>query len=182
MVELRMMDTIDPAIEQRIVTRERLRILSIACYIRGAVIVGFSSLFLIYVVILIGITFVPDSAWENHPKQSAASVHSTPDATASPAPATSPHWQKTSEPPPKFIFRIMAGVLGCVVLLGWIFGGLTAYAGWCIEKRRAKPLIYAMGGLNCLFIPYGTLLGLCIFVVLSSAAGRLEFQAGAGTR
>jgi hypothetical protein len=174
------MDTIDPALEQRIVTRERLRILSIGCYIHGGMIAMLASFGLIYVAILIGITFVPDSAWENHPKQSGTSAHLTPDTTASPAPINSPERQQASDAPPKFLFRIMAGIMGCFVLLGWALGGLTASAGWCIEKRRAKPLIYLMAGFSCLFIPYGTLLGVGIFVVLSSAAGQLEFQTGGG--
>src|ERR1700760_4047522 len=105
-----MMDTIDPALEQRIVTRERLRILSIGCYIHGGMVAMFASLGLIYVVALIGITFIPDSAWENHPQQSGTSAHPPPDPVASPAPIHSPDRQQTSDAPPKFVFRIMAGI------------------------------------------------------------------------
>jgi hypothetical protein len=42
--------------EQLIIVRERLRLLSIACYIRGGIIAAFSSFFLLYVVFMFGIT------------------------------------------------------------------------------------------------------------------------------
>ena len=49
--------------EQLIVVRERLRILSLACHIRGDIIVAPSSFFLTYVIFIFGIMQVPDSAW-----------------------------------------------------------------------------------------------------------------------
>jgi hypothetical protein len=69
----------------------------------------------------------------------------------------------------------MAGVMGGVMLLGWIFGGLTAYAGRCIQKRRRRIFIYVIAALNCLFIPYGTLLGVCTFLVFGTSAAIGEF-------
>jgi hypothetical protein len=52
--------------QQQIIVRERLRLLSIACYIRGGITAAFSSLFLIYVIFLFGITLVP-ARLRNHP-------------------------------------------------------------------------------------------------------------------
>ncbi len=72
-------------------------------------------------------------------------------------------------------FRVMAGVMGGLMLVGWIVGGLTAYAGRCIQKRRRKTLIYVMAAANCLFIPYGILLGIFTFIVLGSPAAIEEF-------
>ena len=156
------------ASEQQIIVRERLRLLSIGCYIRGGIIAAFSSFFLIYVAFFVGMTFIPDSAWtDNSTKSSPAPSGYS--ATPSPTPAAKP------QPPPKALFRILGAVMGCFVLAGWTLGGLTAYAGWCIHKRKHKALIYVMAGFNCLFVPYGTLLGICLILVMSSPAGRLEF-------
>jgi hypothetical protein len=58
----------------------------------------------------------------------------------------------------------------------WTLGALTAYAGRSIQKRRRKLFVYVMAALNCLFIPYGTLLGVFTFIVLSSAAASPEFE------
>jgi MFS family permease len=73
-------------------------------------------------------------------------------------------------------FRIIAGVFCGAVLVVWMLGAPTAYAGRCIQKRRRKLFVYVMAALNCLFIPYGTLLGMFTFVVLSSAAPSWEFE------
>jgi hypothetical protein len=62
-----------------------------------------------------------------------------------------------------------------LVLAGWAIGGLTAYAGWCIQRRRHRGLIYTMSALNCVFLPYGTLFGVAAIIVLSSPAAKLEF-------
>jgi len=70
----------------------------------------------------------------------------------------------------------MAAIFGMFVLAGWTLGALTAYTGWSIHKRRHKVLIYIVAGLNCFFIPYGTLLGIAIIIVMSSPGARVEFQ------
>ena len=70
----------------------------------------------------------------------------------------------------------MAGVMSGMMLLGWTFGVLTLYAGRCVQKRRNKTLIYIMAALNCMFIPYGTLLGVFTFIVLASPAAIQEFS------
>jgi hypothetical protein len=70
----------------------------------------------------------------------------------------------------------MAGVMGGMLLLSWIFGGLTAYAGRCIQKRKRKIFIYVMAALNCVFIPYGTLLSVCTILVFGAPAAVEEFK------
>ena len=164
------MDASLPVAEEgRIIARERLRLLEIGYYIRGGITFAFSGFFLLYVVILIGLSFVPDDAWASKP----APVSSpTPGSIGAPAHSPSP----VAQAPPKALFRIMAGVLGLFMMLGWTFAALSAYAGWCIRKRQRKILVYVMAGLNCVFIPYGTLLGVMTFLAIGSPAGQLEFQ------
>ena len=156
--------------EQRIIVRERLRLLSIACYVRGGIIAAFSSFFLIYVIFMFGITMVPDSAWADGSNSKASATPGLHTWSASPTPTPAP------QGPPKAVFRIIAGIFGFFLLLGWTIGGLTAYAGWCIHQRRRKVLVYIAAGLNCFFIPYGTLLGIATLLVMSSAGAQLEFQ------
>ena len=158
--------------EQRIITGERLRLLSIAAYIRGGMIAVFSSFFLIYVVFLVGMTLVPDSAWTNNPPASSSTSRSAVASDATPPPTAG---AAANQAPPKIIFRIMAAVFGLCVLVGWTVGGLTAYAGRCIHKRRRKVLIYVAAAINCMFLPYGTLFGIAAILVLSSPAAQREF-------
>jgi len=67
-------------------------------------------------------------------------------------------------------------VIGVIILLGWTFGALTIYAGRCVQKRKHRVLIYVMAGLNCVLIPWGTLLGIATFVLLQSPAGHEAFR------
>lgn len=63
-----------------------------------------------------------------------------------------------------FFFSALGG-LGA--LFGWIFAGLTIYAGRCIAMRKHKLFTLIMGGFNCLSFPYGTILGVASFMVLT---------------
>lgn len=79
------------------------------------------------------------------------------------------------------MFRIFATVVGVIILLGWTFGALTIWAGRCVQKRQHRPFIYVMAGLNCPFLPWGTLLGIATFILMQSPAGRREFDLLADT-
>lgn len=160
--------------EQRIVVRERLRLLTIAAYIRGGIIAAFSCFFLIYVLMFALMGAIPDSAWQTNNAAAHRSSANSGDLLASPSPTP----QVVNPGPPKFLFGIMAAFFGLLVLLGWTIGGLTAYAGWCIHRRRRKLLVLIVSGFNCIFIPYGTLFGVATILVLSSPAGKAEFEAG----
>jgi hypothetical protein len=154
--------------EAGIIARERLRILTIGFYVRGGTMAAFGCFFLIYVAMFTGFSFIPELAWNQPPA-----------ATASPipfvSPTTTPH-SANQGAPPVILFRIMAGVFAAVTLVVWTIGGLTAYAGRCIQKRRKKLLIYLMAALNCIFVPYGTLLGVFTFIILGSPAAAREFE------
>jgi hypothetical protein len=154
--------------EATIVTRERLRFLAIGYYVRGGVIVAFSSFLLIYVVMLSAFSFIPASNWNPPPTPAPSSS-----TFVWPKPAPPP---SHSEGPPVIIFRIIAGVMSGIMVLGWTFGALTLYAGRCLQKRKRKTLIYVTAALNCIFIPYGTLLGVFTFIILGSPAAIQEFS------
>jgi hypothetical protein len=78
------------------------------------------------------------------------------------------------------MFRIFAAVIGVIILLGWTFGALTTYAGCCVQKRTHRLFILIMAGLNCVLIPWGTLLGVATFTILQSPAGQREFRLPGG--
>src|SRR5262249_14692199 len=119
--------TVSASDELRIVARERLNILAIGFYVRGGIMLVFSCFFLLYVVMLLSFSFIPASAWDQPHRATASSSASV---SATPAPA--PHVPANSGAPPVMFFRIMAGVMGGFVLLGWTAGALTIYSGNCI--------------------------------------------------
>jgi hypothetical protein len=153
--------------EEQIIARERLRLLAIGFYVKGAVGAIFVSFLLFHFVFLLGFSFMPESAW-NPPLKPATTAQSL---SVFPSPSPPP----VNQGPPVIMFRIFAGVIGIIILLGWTFGGLTIYAGRCVQKRTHRLFIYVMAALNCPLIPWGTLLGVATFYVMQSPAGRREF-------
>ena len=163
--------------EARIIVRERLKILAIGFYIRGAMVAFFSLFFFIYAGFFLAVSFVPASAWNQPPRHAALPAGSAaPAVTPTPSPSSITTASPRAEGPPVVIFRIIGSIMGGVVLLMLALACLTAYAGRCIQKRKSKILIYIMAGFNCLFIPYGTLLGVFTFIVMSSPPALREFD------
>jgi hypothetical protein len=162
------MESVPNQSEAIIITRERLRFLAIGYYVRGGVIIFFSSFLLFYVIMFSAFSFIPESKWNPSPTPT-PSVSTFSWATPRPHPSN-------SETPPVIVFRIIAGVMSGIMLLGWTFGALTLYAGRSIQKRRHKALIYVMAAFNCMFIPYGTLLGVFTFTILGSPTAIQEFS------
>jgi len=137
---------------QTAVTEERLRLLSLGFYISGAIGAVLVSFLLIHLAMFAGFSFMPESAWhtgKGHP-----------------------------DAPPVMLFRILAAILGGIILVGWTLGGLTGYAGRCIARRENRTFILIMSAINCIWIPYGTLLGVASFSLLSTPAAKDAFKTG----
>ena len=54
--------------EEQIIVRERLRLLAIGFYVKGAVGAIFVSFLLFHFVFMLGFSFMPESAWNPPPK------------------------------------------------------------------------------------------------------------------
>ena len=154
-------------VEEQIIMRERLRLLALGYYVKGAVGAVFISFFLLHFCLFLGMSFIPESSW-NAPSKSVTTVQSS---SVLPSPPPGP----ANQGPPVIVFRILAAVIGVIILVGWTFGALTIYAGRCVQKRQHRVLIYVMAGLNCALIPWGTLLGIATFMLLQSPACQEAF-------
>lgn len=83
-----------------------------------------------------------------------------------------------------------AGVVGWIItavgtaalLGGWLYGGLTLYAGRCLQLRKHRTFIMVMSAINCLQVPLGTLLGGFTIKVLLSPAVIQSFNAPGASR
>jgi len=153
--------------ERQIIALDRLRLLSIAYYISGAIGAVFVSFLLIHFFVLLGFSFVSDSQWDAPAQTPRSAQH----ASASPLPDPSPTSSGAQAPP-----VIIAGVIGLIIICGWILGALTAYAGHCIKKRKHKLFIYIMAGINCVWISYGTVLGVATILLFQWPEVQAEFK------
>ena len=84
------------------------------------------------------------------------------------------------EAPPPFDPRligwvfVLIGGLGCAT--GLVLAGYMAYAGRCLAQRRRYLLCMVVAGIACIFMPFGTALGVFTLVVLSRPAVKAAFE------
>jgi hypothetical protein len=155
--------------EARIVARERLRILAWGYYIYGGFTALMMSFFLVPVLFMVmAMSAIPASQWNKPTPTPSPSAYSF----ASPAPQPTP----ASEPPPKFFFAVFAAFFSAIVLGNLTVSALTICAGHCIQRRKHKMFLYVVAIINCLFIPYGTLLGVFTILLLGMPEAAAEFK------
>jgi len=73
---------------------------------------------------------------------------------------------KGNNPPPAFLgwfFIIFAGVF---ILAGWTFAAFVLAAGRFLAKRKHYMFCLVMGGVECMFMPFGTVLGIFTIIFL----------------
>jgi hypothetical protein len=157
--------------ERQLIATDRLRLLSLAYYISGAIGAVLVSFLLLHFFLFLGFSFIPASQWATPARNPMTAPYTSP----SPAPTASQS-SDTAQGPPAIIFRIAAGVIGLIIICGWTLGALTAYAGHCIKKRKHKLFIYVMAGFNCIWIPYGTVLGIATILLFQWPEVQAEFK------
>jgi hypothetical protein len=79
------------------------------------------------------------------------------------------------QPPPVFMAWIFIAI-GCVfILLGWTFAAFVVAAGRFLARRKHYTFCLAMAGVECLFMPFGTVLGVFSVIVLCRESVRELF-------
>ena len=78
--------------------------------------------------------------------------------------------------PPTLIGWFFVIFSGIFILTGWIFAGFVIAAGRSLARRRRYLFCLVMAGVACLFVPFGTVLGVFTILVLSRASVKEGFQ------
>jgi hypothetical protein len=85
--------------------------------------------------------------------------------------------QPSNSPGDPRVFGLFFAAIGSVFLvLGLTFAFLTFFAGRSIRDRRRRVFCQIMGGLNCLQVPFGTVMGVCTIMVLNRPEVKLLFE------
>ncbi len=85
------------------------------------------------------------------------------------------------QPPPGLrlglglMFTIIPALL---ILTGWAIAALTARAGSCLRTRKSHTFCLVMAGILCMFMPFGTVLGVLTLIVLLKPEVKLLFEGG----
>jgi len=61
---------------------------------------------------------------------------------------------------------IFVVIAGSMILFGWTFAICVIYAGRCIAKKKKYMFCLVMGGIQCMFFPFGTALGIFTIILL----------------
>lgn len=70
-------------------------------------------------------------------------------------------------PPPALFGFLFAGIGIGLVLLGWATAACTAISGRMIARRRHRMFSFVVAAILCMFVPFGTVLGVFTIIVLS---------------
>jgi hypothetical protein len=81
------------------------------------------------------------------------------------------------EPPPPWFGWIFVIVAAVFITLGWIFAGFVLAAGRFLARRKRYLFCLVMAGVECLFMPFGTVLGVFTIVVLLRESVKQLFTA-----
>lgn len=69
------------------------------------------------------------------------------------------------------MLRVMGGlfvaIAAMIMLTGLTMAALSAYSGRCLSLRRKYTFSLVMAGVLCLFMPFGTILGVFTIIVLT---------------
>ncbi len=80
-----------------------------------------------------------------------------------------------SPPAPGFAGWLFMGLGAMFVFGAWIFALLNWLSSQRLQDRNGLTLIYATSGLNCLWMPIGTALGVFTFIVITRPSVRNLF-------
>ncbi len=145
--------------------REHLRLLSVFHYVVGGIGYLFSLIPVIHLVMGIFFLFMPEEAF--HPAPSPAAGSETAESSTVPRP---------DELFPVKLFGLMFTLIPAVIILsGFIFSTLVVVAGKRLAAHRSHTYCLVMAGVECVFMPFGTVLGVFTILTLLKPEARQLF-------
>jgi hypothetical protein len=115
---------------------EHLRLLSVFHYVCAGLMALFACFPIIHLILGLVMIFNPQAM--------------------GPSPGQPPAWLG-------LFFVVFASV---IILLGWTIAICLAYAGRCLAQRKHYIFCLVMAAIACLFMPFGTILGIFTIIVL----------------
>jgi len=84
------------------------------------------------------------------------------------------HVTSNGGPPPAFIGWIFVIIAASFIIVGWIIAALILTTGRFLARRKHYQFCLVMAGVECLFMPFGTILGVfTIFVLVRESTKQL---------
>jgi len=80
--------------------------------------------------------------------------------------------------PPPVVGWLFVLLGGAFIAAGWTVAALLAWAGRCLQRRRHYTFCLVMAAVACLFMPFGTVLGIFTLILLSNPEVKAAFVSG----
>ncbi len=81
----------------------------------------------------------------------------------------------SGNPPPAFIGWFFIAIASFFILTGWTFAVLVLVAGRFLAHRSHYTFCVVMAGVECIFMPFGTVLGVFTILVLARPSAKALF-------
>jgi hypothetical protein len=117
---------------------KHLKLLSIFHYVVGGLSALFSCMFLIHLIIGLSVLIAPESLSGGN-----------------------------GGPPPPFVGYIFTFIGGLFFSLGIVFSCFIIYSGRLLNSKRKRMFSFVLACIECVFMPFGTVLGVFTIIVLS---------------
>ena len=85
----------------------------------------------------------------------------------------------SGDPPPPFLGWLFALIGGSIILFGWTLAGFVIASGRFLVRRKHYMFCMVIAGIECMVMPFGTVLGVFTIVVLMQPAVKEMFETGA---
>jgi hypothetical protein len=79
--------------------------------------------------------------------------------------------------PPAFVGWFLVAFAGCFMSAGWTFATLVIITGRFLAQRKYYTFCFVMAAIECLFMPFGTVLAVFTLVVLLRESVKRLFEA-----
>ena len=80
-------------------------------------------------------------------------------------------------PPPPFMGWLFILFPGIFVLMGWALAGFIIAAGRKLRRRKSHMFCMVVAGLECILMPFGTVLGVFTIILLMKEPVKALFEA-----
>lgn len=84
--------------------------------------------------------------------------------------------QSEGEPPPQWFGWVFVTIASVIILAGWTIAGLMIAAGRSMARGKRHMFCLVVAGLECLIMPFGTILGVFTIIVLMRDSVREAFM------